>query len=40
MMTKTKEFTASHLDRLNRIDILSIKGMVTLLHNVWVRQEL
>ena len=32
-MIKAKGFTVSHLDRFNRIDVLSVKGLVTLLHN-------
>jgi len=40
MMIKSKEFTVSHLDRFNRIDVLSFKSLVALLHNVWAKQEL
>jgi len=40
MMIMTKEFTVSHLDRFNRIDVLSINNCVTLLHNAQARQEL
>ena len=40
MMIKAKEFTMSHLDRFNRIDVLSIKGLVTLLHIVRVKKRI
>jgi len=33
MMIKEKEFTMSHLDRFNIIDVLNVKGLVTLLSN-------
>ena len=39
-MIKAKEFTMSHLDRFNKIDVLCQGFGHTLLHNARVRQEL
>jgi len=33
----TKKFIVSHLDRFNKIDVLSVKSLVTLLYNVRAR---
>ena len=44
MMIKAKKITVSHLDRFNKIDVLSakylVKDLVTLLYNVQARHEL
>ena len=40
MIIKTKEFTVSHLAQFNRINILTVKNLVALLHNARVKQEL
>jgi len=40
VMIKAKELTVSHLDRFNRLDVLSVKDLVTLLHKIRARQEL
>jgi len=39
VMIRAKKFTVSHQNQFNRIDFLSVKDLITLLHNVQVRQE-
>ena len=38
-MIKVKEFTVSHLDLFNRINVSSVNGLIILLHNASAKRE-